>query len=233
MDFILTTFLTKNIDPQRKINWDKNDFSIIERFYNSIIKNNLYCIILHDDCTKEFIEKYETETIKFIRVKHSGLNVIDIRWSLYERFFNVFKDGRCFCVDISDVVVLKNPFNFIENGKVYCGDETVKNKENRWMTSRFLLMKGDNIENTYKDYLDNNILNAGILGGSICDLKVIVSKMSKILLETNISKTTVDMCAFNHVLYTYYEDVLIHGAPVNTEFRKEDINNQICWFKHK
>ena len=41
------------------------------------------------------------------------------------------------------------------------------------------------------------------------------------------------MCVFNHVLYTYYENIIIHGQPVNTVFRAEDIDNETAWFKHK
>ena len=32
MDIIVTTFLTKGKDPQRELNWDKDDFSIMEKF---------------------------------------------------------------------------------------------------------------------------------------------------------------------------------------------------------
>ena len=233
MDIIVTTFLTKGKDPQRELSWDKDDFSIMEKFYNSVIQNDLYCLILHDNCTKEFIEKYECNNVKFIKVKHSGLNCVDVRWGLYARLFDIFRIGRCFCCDISDVIILKNPFNFIEQGKIYCGDEPKIIKDNNWITKRFALMKGDDIQEMYKTYCDNTVLNAGIIGGSISDMRNIANRIHNILLESNVTTTTVDMCAFNHVLYTYYEDVLIHGTPVNTEFWKEDIDNQICWFKHK
>lgn len=94
-------------------------------------------------------------------------------------------------------------------------------------------MKGDDIQEMYKTYCDNIVLNAGIVGGSIEDIRNIANRINKILLETNVTNTTVDMCAFNHVLYTYYGDSIVHGEPVNTEFRKEDVDNNICWFKHK
>ena len=43
---------------------------------------------------------------------------------------------------------------------------------------------------------------------------------------------TGDMGAFNYLIRTQYNNNVIHGNPVNTEFKKY-LENTDCWFKHK
>jgi len=131
-------------------------------------------------------------------------------------------------------VILKNPFHYIDPDKIYCGDEEIINSKSDWMLHRYNLLKNKEVDDLIHSYSDKKVLNAGILGGERNYLLGITKKMSDMLEYSKIKHTTVDMCILNHVLYTYCKnDMIIHGLPVNTVFRKEDINNQIAWFKHK
>jgi hypothetical protein len=161
--------------------------------------------------------------------------MVDIRWKLYNELLNERKDiDRAFFLDVSDVVILKNPFHFINPDKIYCGDEESINSKNDWMLHRYNLLKNKEVSDLFPSYLNAKVLNAGILGGERNYLLGITKKMSDMLEYSAVKHTTVDMCILNHVLYTYCKtDMIIHGSPVNTVFRKEDINNQIAWFKHK
>lgn len=234
MGCIITTYFTSEKDPQRPDIWANDDFSIIEEFYKSIQKNDLNTIILIDNSSEEFINQYKTDKIDFIRCDSSGLNMVDVRWGLYNQLLKNKPDiSEAFFVDVSDVVVLKNPFSFIKSDKIYCGDEETINSENKWMLNRYSLLNHPEINSLSSNYLNKKVLNAGILGGNRKFLLDITAKISDILNYSKIKKTTVDMCVFNHVLYTYYENIIIHGQPVNTVFRAEDIDNETAWFKHK
>lgn len=234
MDYIITTYFTSEKDPQRPHIWNNDDFSIIKNFYNSVVKHGLNCIILIDNSSEEFIDKYQTDKIKFIRCNSIGLNMVDIRWVLYhELLINQPQIYRAFFLDVSDVIILKNPFEFIEPKFVYCGDEECININNNWMMKHYKLINHPEINELNHKYLNKKLLNAGILGGSRDYLLDITSKISKILNESKITTHTVDMCVFNHVLYLNYNNKLKHGEPVNTKFRMNDINNKNAWFKHK
>jgi hypothetical protein len=234
MDYIITTYFTSEKDPQRPHVWANDDFSIIKNFYYSVLKHNLNCIILIDNSTDDFIKKYQTDKITFVRCDSVGLNMVDIRWGLYNKLLKNRPDIlRAFFVDISDVVILKNAFDFIESDRIYCGDEEMINSENKWMIHRYELINQPEINILNNKYINKKVLNAGILGGSRDYLLDITNKISEILNFSKIKITTVDMCAFNHVLYTNYENILVHGEPVNTIFRTNDVNNNVAWFKHK
>jgi hypothetical protein len=235
MDYIVTTYFTSEKDPQRSDIWANDDFSIIKDFYESVIKHNLNCIILIDNSTDEFIKKYKTNKIEFVRCDSSGLNMVDIRWKLYNKILNERKEiKRAFFLDVSDVIILKNPFGYIVPDKIYCGDEENINIKNDWMNHRYALLKNPEVNEKMINYLNKKILNAGILGGERNYLIGITKKMAEMLDSSKITHTTVDMCVINHVLYTYTKkDMLIHGSPVNTVFRKNEINNEVAWFKHK
>jgi hypothetical protein len=235
MDFIITTYFTSEKDPQRPHVWANDDFSIIKDFYESVIKHNLNCVILIDNSTDEFIKKYETDKIKFVRCDSSGLNMVDIRWKLYNKILNEREDiKRAFFLDISDVIILKNPFEYIVSGKIYCGDEEDINIKNVWMKHRYELLNNPEVNEKMANYLNKKILNAGILGGERNYLIGITKKMAEMLEFSKITHTTVDMCTINHILYTYCKnDMVVHGSPVNTVFRKDEINNTVAWFKHK
>jgi hypothetical protein len=234
MNFVLTTYFTSEKDPQSSNIWSNDDFTIIKKFYDSIVEHDLNCIILIDNSSDAFIEKYKTDKIQFVRCDSSGLNMIDIRWKLYHDLLSQNTDiSSAFFLDVSDVVILKNPFNYIQPDKIYCGDEEIINQESQWMLRRYKLLSNKEIDNELKKYLDKKVINAGILGGNRDYLIDITGKISNLLLHSKITHTTVDMCAFNHVLYTYYRTNLVHGLPVNTVFRADDSDNKIAWFKHK
>ena len=141
-DYIVTTYLTFRKDSQRKYVWPSDCFDIMKNFYESVVKQDLNCIILMDKLSDKFIHEYTTNKIKFVRCNCDILNPADIRWKLYYDLLKSRTDfNNVFFTDISDVIVLKNPFQFMELDKVYCGDEESIIEKNWWMTECFKLAK--------------------------------------------------------------------------------------------
>ena len=68
-NIILTSFYTKIPDPQYKPDKKSRkkfvleNFDYMKKFYNSIIKFKLKCIIFHDGLSEEFINKYSNNKI--------------------------------------------------------------------------------------------------------------------------------------------------------------------------
>ena len=239
MNAIFTTYFTGEKDPQRPYSWKPDDFELIKEFYNSVIKYDLNCYILHDNLSTEFVEKYATEKITFIRVDKIKLNAVDYRWQLYYNLLNELKDiKKVFCLDISDVVILKDPFKLVKANKLYIGDEMCKNIENNWMIARYNMIK--HVTTVPDSLLLKPVLNCGILGGSRKVVLDVTKKMAKILEDANITETTVDMVAANTVAYLYYEDNIVHGSPLNTKYRGgahayrgKDNGADVAYIQHK
>ena len=241
MNIILTTFFTTDKDPQRPLVWGSDDITLVKDFYESLIKHDLNCIILHDNSPEEFINKLTTDKIKWVRVNSSGLNMVDIRWTLYHQLIESMPlVKKVFCLDISDVIILKNPFELMDPDKVYCGDEECLNKDNFWMMERFNWMKHPEVTDHMHEYVNNKVLNCGIVGGNRENMLEITNKMGTVLKESNIQNTTVDMAAINAILYRYYNNKLVHGHPLNTKyrggafpFRGQDNGKDTAWIQHK
>jgi acyl-coenzyme A synthetase/AMP-(fatty) acid ligase len=62
---IFTTYFCRKLDPIRKVHAPCNDFSYIAPWYTSMQELGLYGVIFHDGMSREFIERYQTEKIRF------------------------------------------------------------------------------------------------------------------------------------------------------------------------
>lgn len=244
MDYIIGILLSsyKPEEVSLKFEGENIVFRMLEAWYDSISKiPGLKAIVLMDIIPDGFIEKYSTENVKFEKCEPNGeLNAIDIRWKIYTKYLQENKHiTNAFFSDVSDVLVLQNPFPHMQPGKIYTGDEDhFDNKPINitwdWMQHRWNLIRYDErIEQFLKKHSHQKVLNAGLVGGHRDILIPVISKMADFLDKYKITGATIDMNALNYTLYSEYIDIVVHGAPVNTVFWEDDLDNKICWFKHK
>lgn len=230
-NLILTTYFTSCLIPGSKKKYISDNFSSIERFYKSIQKHNLECIIFHDNYSNEFIDKYQTDKILFYRVNTPIRNAIDSRWSIYEEYLKNDKNIKyLFCLDITDIEVIKNPFKDIKRDKIYCGSEPSINGTNDWMIDRYNQIK-DYI--SYDNYKNNQVLNAGIVGGEKTIIQNLITQMSRYLDKTMTPEISIDMNIFNHVIYSNFVDKFITGHKIHSRWRKYERWNTWSLFRHK
>ena len=110
---ILGCHITGVFDVNRSQMLQDDDFSIIENWVNSISKLNLQAIIFHNNFSESTVEKYESQNLLFIRIAHDErFNPNVFRYFVYNQFLNQYWDkiDSLFVTDVSDVLVLKNPF---------------------------------------------------------------------------------------------------------------------------
>jgi hypothetical protein len=235
-NIICSTLLNKNIDIQRGIQI-KDTYNYIKEWYDSIITLNLKAIIFHDNLNDEFIVKYTTTNINFIKVEQKSLNAVDYRWVIYSEFlkYNKNKYDNILFTDISDVIFLKNPFEFIEKNKenIFIGSEE-SILENEWLLVRNkyfynIIPDFKEYENTYYDI---QLKNCGIVGGNINIVSEFIDDMSDLLLNGNVEEDTVDMSITNYLIHTKYKDKHIFGYPLNTKFNFDEFDYN-CYIKHK
>ncbi len=241
---IMGCLLTGTHDVNRNTVLQNDDYSLVKRWADSIIELNLQGIIFHNNFSAKTRLKNENKNIHFIHVKHdASFNPNIYRYFIYKDFLDKQKANidKVFCTDISDVVILKNPFVeplFINNaGKIFCGDEP-KKLNNEWMHDH-----AAHLRNCISDYAlyedtfkDAQLLNCGVIGGDIKVMNEFIVALTAIHARYNHDNKTAftgDMGAFNYLARTKYNNLLCHGEPVTTLFKAFEKNNGTCWFKHK
>lgn len=242
-DYIVASYISGVYDVNRNTVLADDDYSIIQDWADSISKLKLQGIIFHNNFSAATCERHQNECITFVKVDHDvQFNPNVYRYYIYSEFLKLNSEfvNNIFFTDISDVIILKNPFLeqlFIDNpASIFCGDEP-KTLNNEWMQQH-----SENLRNKISDYkmyeynfADSVLLNCGIIGGNIAIMKPFINKLWAIHQKYNSDNNTAftgDMGAFNYLIRTQYNNKVIHGKPVNTEFKKY-LENTPCWFKHK
>lgn len=126
---ILTSYFNYTTDPQRGCVWGK-DISNLMPIIQSCVDNKQHLYVF-TNCLKDTINnKY----IHFVDVFPSRTHSPNVyRWIVYEEWMNRNDFEKCWMVDSTDVVLLKDPFKIIAPGKIYVGDEVGMITDNDWM----------------------------------------------------------------------------------------------------
>lgn len=242
-NIIIASHITGVYDVNRNEILADDDFSIVSKWAKSISDLNLQGIIFHNNFSEATCNKYQSDNLCFIKVEYNPqYNPNVLRYFVYNEFLKLHSHQfeNVFFTDVSDVVVLKNPFVqklFLDNPMaIFCGDEP-EILDNVWMQNH-----GEHLRSKIPDYAiyeekfkNNPLLNCGIVGGNRAVLKSFIADLWSIHSSYNFdncTKFTGDMGAFNYLVRTQYNDNLIYGNPVNTEFKKY-LADSSCWFQHK
>jgi glycosyltransferase involved in cell wall biosynthesis len=219
-NIVLSCYFTGHIDPQKGVKWDGDIFENTNTLATSLENKKVKYAILQDCLT--------ASTDKFVRV-NTSINPYFQRWLSYYQYLRDHPEiDNVFCVDATDVVMLKNPFLYIEEGKVYCGDEPTR-LASPWMRSH-------NPEPILSAFITRNraldLLNAGVVGGSREDVMKICHDIITLYFD-NGAVFHNDMGAFNYVLRKFFSDKLEYGRKVTTVFKEYDTGNKTSWWAHK
>lgn len=242
-NLVVASHISGIYDVNRNTILANDDFSIVAEWAKSISDLGLQAIIFHNNFSEDTCKKFKNEHVNFVKIEYKGqFNPNVYRYFIYNEFLAAYSQNieNIFFTDISDVVILKNPFQeklYLDHPTtLFCGDEP-EILANEWMYNH-----GQHLRNTISDYtaFESNfkneiLLNCGIIGGTIAVMKPFIQKLWTIHEKYNNDNKTLytgDMGAFNYLVRTEYNDRLIHGNPVNTEFKKYFADSS-CWFKHK
>jgi len=224
---ILTSYFTSVSDPMRSNQVWEADKGKLRALLDSCADEN---VVVLNDC-------FANDSV-FQRVP-VYINPYFQRWVSYYQYLRENKSviDYVFCVDASDVELLRSPWNYMEKGFLYTGDEPqILGCE--WMLKHHPHAK---IQEFMIDHKDLPLLNAGILGGDIETILKFIGKLLSFYFQAVNDKHfhsnrpdcgLGDMGVFNYIARTEFSDVLRHGDMVNTEFKKDE-RNGFSWFKHK
>jgi len=200
---ILTSYFTGVQDPQRGIEWD-TDITQLFALFISAKQNNCHVHVVHDCFTdNEELEKvYQSfDNVTFERMFGGPDNPYFNRWWSYKHHLSKNKYENIWMVDATDVEVLKNPFQIIRPGILYCGWE----KDFigcQWMQNHH---KSNFMQNFIKSNVKTPLLNAGVVGGRydvVMEFLDRLCDMYEILPDKE--KDITDMPLFNWTIYSHF-----------------------------
>jgi UDP-glucuronate 4-epimerase len=254
---VFTSYFTSKADPQWKVIQPGDDINYIKPWYESTKSLNLSGIVVHDGLSEKFIKKYETNKIKFRKYKIGNYSLNDERFIAYYLFLIQSNIENLFMTDGNDVTFTKNPFELIKDNKsVFIGrDDANKVKYSEWMieaTKKF--EEGYSIK-VPKEYLDMPVYSAGIIGGYIIPIFLLLRQMNNLFFIIDKSNNN-NMTALNYSLFKSWRpninlhnqytnvitdpkndegsstDTIISGFPLNSEYKKYETDSE-AYIIHK
>lgn len=243
-NLIMACHITGVHGVNRNTTLKNDDYELVRDWAESVAALGIQGVIFHNNFSETTCKIYENEYISFLKINYDPqFNPNVYRYFVYRDFLQQQAPfiKHIFATDISDVVVVKNPFTepyFIENPTViFCGDEP-KVLDNDWMKAHSAQLR-ENISD-YADYEKNfaqeRLLNCGIIGGAMPIFKDFIEKLCAIHQAFNANKQTAytgDMGAFNYLARTLFNQQIRHGSPINTQFKGYEVERKDCWFRHK
>src|SRR5690606_28043459 len=152
-DVILTCLFNSETDPQRGSKM-KADWEVLEDLRKSVEGRDLVVIT---DCLTD-----APEGVELVHAKVTGINPYFARWQEYYRYLRGNPDiHRVWCVDGTDVRMLREPFDIIQPGRLYTGYEPTT-CANEWIVKNH---PDAQIQSYLEEHRNDTLLNAGLLGG--------------------------------------------------------------------
>lgn len=217
---VISTYFTGVVDPQRGSNYI-TDLEVLQPLLNSCVKQKSPVIILND-CFKN--------TVSFVKTKAS-INPYFQRWFAIHDYLVMHPEiEQVFCVDATDVEMLRNPFMEMHKGYLYVGDEAGNTINNEWLKKHH---SHPIFNSVYACHSNKPLLNAGIIGGFRKEVIEFCQAMCAGYRATNGEKQLTDMAMLQLVCYDeYWRYIIKHGPKINTRFKANERNNY-SYFKHK
>ncbi len=243
-NLICASLLTGVYDVNRNQELAKDNFEAIRVWYDSVKSLGLSAVIFHNNFSSATESLYTTDAIGFLRVDFDTIYNPNIyRYFIYKDFLESYQSqiDNVFVTDITDVEVLKNPFEeelFLERSEaLFCGDEP-KKLDNEWMNDHSTHLRNniDGFAEYEKTHQQSPLLNCGIIGGNVATVLRLMTELVAIHrahAPSNRTAYTLDMGAFNYAARTLFGDNIAHGSPVNTVFKGYETERKDCWFRHK
>lgn len=232
MNIVLATYLTHQKDPQRRRFWKKDHKDLLP-LINSVTSKGVEIKIFHD-C---FDNPPKIERCGWIRVPPNNDYLPTVsRWFEYLKYLKGLDQlpTAVFMVDSTDVEMLKNPFDEIEDGVLYCGCEQQNSTDNPYLRNKERYIKISDYKQEINKYNKETLLNAGICGGTSSIVIQFLTKLTEYHSQTSFKNpaTSLDMPIFSYTARKHFTSALKYGDQVNTRFRKDERNNT-SWWKHK
>ena len=229
-DVVLTTLLTSQSDPQRGVPM-KADVNLLSALTKSL--KGVDFRVLHTS-----LESPPLSGMSLVKVEQSINPYFERHVQAYRYLRDHPEIGRVWCVDGTDVVMLRNPFDEMEPDTLYLGYEPTTLRD-EWMVK-------NHPDSTLQEFMSANpnlpLLNAGLIGGDRELVMKFLHSIIKFFFDDKIDWImgwetkqvgVGDMATLNYVARTQFADKISAGPHVCTVFKAEEKGNSTAWWKHK
>jgi hypothetical protein len=214
----------------------QNDIQYIKPWYDSVKSLGLNGFVFYDNLTEEFIEKYTTEKIRFIKVDTSQYSNNDWRFFCYRDFLekNIF--DNVFLSDGSDVTVVQDPNIIISKRPdidIFVCKDSLKLDEFPYVEFH----QRYNLENLFYFLLNKNrldLINMGVIGGSYENMMDFLDSFCLARVKISDPDFNADMWVGQYVFRHLLSDKkILIGHPFTSNFKKYENDRKDVFFIHK
>jgi len=244
---LLTSYFSKKVhpnDPKDNAvvgrNTDgrvsNNEINYIKPWYDSVNKLQLNGFVFHDNLSEEFVKQYTTNKIKFIKVGDFKYSNNDYRFFCFRDFLQDNEFDVVFHNDASDVKVVKDPIELIEqnpNVDYFACKDSIK-------LNQFPYLKAHQ-EFNFEDlvlfminYDSWDLINMGVVGGTYNNMLKFYDKFCEIRESMKNPQFNADMWILQYLLRSQLQPCeFMMGDPVCSEFKKHQNERKDVYFIHK
>jgi len=232
-DVAITTLFTRLEDPQRGYAWDPDVTQFVD-LAKSLNKHDTSLYVLHD----EELKGAPTKNVTTVEVP-TGANPYFQRWmSIYDFLRRTPELDRVWCVDATDVTMLRKPWEWMRADTLYVGSEP-STLDTPWLKKNH---PASAVNRLIRANRRAQLLNAGLVGGSRPVVLEFVHDMCRFIdnearrscYEKDSHDLGIgDMGAFQVIAYSpKWRSRIDFGPHVNTVF-KSYTDNGAAWWMHK
>ncbi len=222
-DIVLTCLLTTTPDPQWGHIW-VSDPKVTRALMQSLMVHGVESVTFYDD------PKLDVPQDGWNSWQPIDRGVVDPymeRWMTYRRYLVAHPEVRwVWCVDVSDVELLQEPFADMEEGTLYCGyEDALCNK--MWM-----LINHEASRTWLEANATKTLLNPGVVGGDRRTVMELCDRMIKLYSWATVegkSDAKGDMGYFQRAVYAMNYET---GPRIVTAFKRYERNDHSLWM-HK
>lgn len=259
-NIIITSFYVNVSDPQFKSNkksrpeFNNENFNYMKKFYDSVVKFDLECIIFHDGLSSDFLETYKTNKIKFIYFDHTNYitnSGNDTRFLVYLKYLNDNLEDNFYdkiiITDISGVEFLKNPFEDLNKNKIFVARDRIKTAKgtkrdltHSWFKDYAIRAYGN--FDLFEKFKNKYSLTCKFFGGNYKLIFEILTEFKNEFQKVNLNYNT-NYAVFNYIMYSKFQERMIQGYSTHDGYeetiypdknyiiniRNADVNGKLFW----
>lgn len=228
-DVVLTCLLTSKKDPQRDAFMD-DDARLASRLLSSLSAHGVRGVVLHDNDLENESALHPPHLS--VQVDTYPLDPYVQRWVSYRRWLIAHPEvEHVWCVDATDVELLREPFSGLERGTLYVGtDEAPVGCD--WMWDHH-----PGSRSWIETHGDATLLNPGVVGGERAVLLQLCGRIFDLHVDATrrgVPDQRGDMGYFNRAVHEMREAGIsvVSGPRITTPYKGYVRNDWSLW-KHK
>ena len=213
-----------------------NDIAYLRKWYYSLLALDIEGRVFYDNLTDEFVSKYTTSKVRFVKVGQSPHSYNDWRFYCYREYLKSNTWDVVFMTDGSDVTVVQDPSKLVADyptKKIFLCLDSYKLGQFPYLEYH-LRFGWDN----YMFFMLNanqwDLINMGVVGGTYANITSFLDRICTIRDGIGNASFNADIWTGNYLFRNeYQEDELLIGDPVTSVFKGYQTHRKDVYFVHK